>query len=201
MATAKKRASSRGATKAQDTLRRDALLLFRIVNDKNIPADVRHDLTSYVDEVVSDAPSSDWTNNQAHFLRCFMESARDGLTQPVSEVLERLDKGESILSIMRGFRGQLEATSEEDQTHWLTMPEPEDRASAEWRYWKLRRMEKALQGENGPQAQQSAQREFKQMAQRAVEAAIFEYHHAAQMLPHFITLLQEMEKRQKGGAR
>ena len=200
MATTKKRASSRGATKAPDTLRRDAVRLFNIVNDQNIPLEVRHALVGYVDDVVSDAPSADWTNNRAHFLRCFIEGARGRLTRPVGEIIKRLHKGETAEEIIRDFECRGEATSARLQAEELAKPEPPDRTSAEWRYWKLRRMERALRGEDGPEAHESARREFKQIAHRAVKVATSEYYHAAQMLPHFIIAVQEMEKQQKGGA-
>ena len=147
-----KRARSRGAATAQDTLRRDALRLFRIVNDESIPREVRHDLTSYIDEVVSDAPSSDWTHNRAHFLRCFMESARDGLTRPLGEIIERLHKGETTEQIIRDIDRRRKENSTRSLVETLTKPEPKDKTSDEWRYWKLRHMEQAFQGSGDREA-------------------------------------------------
>jgi hypothetical protein len=74
--------------------------------------------------------------------------------------------------------------------------EPVNTRSDEWRYWKLRQMERALRGELGAQAQRAARREFKQIARDAIAIAAFDRYHAEQMLPDFIIAIQ-----QKGGAR
>lgn len=74
--------------------------------------------------------------------------------------------------------------------------EPVNQLSDAWRYWKLRKMEKALRGEEGPEAQAAAQREFKQIARQAINIATFDFYQAEDMLPHFISALQ-----QQGGVR
>ncbi len=59
-----------------------------------------------------------------------------------------MKKGESVESIITDFRGQLDANAAAYAERWLTMPEPKDKTSDEWRYWKLRRMERAFDGDD-----------------------------------------------------
>ena len=186
------------ATKAPDTLRRDAVRLFNIVNDQNIPLEVRHALVGYVDDVVSDAPSADWTNNRAHFLRCFIEGARGRLTRPVGEIIKRLHKGETAEEIIRDFECRGEATSARLQAEELAKPEPPDKTSAEWRYWKLRRMEQAFQS-GDKEASRAAWDEFEALLMGLLRDENFwRAQSALALLPHLIIARQEIDRTNAG---
>ncbi|MGB9182356.1 MAG: hypothetical protein WCB68_24210, partial [Pyrinomonadaceae bacterium] len=102
-----------------------------------------------------------------------------------------LKSGESAESIIEEWEGRREAARAKAEAAELNQPEPKDKNSSEWRYWKLRQMERALRGEHGAQAQRTARREFKQIAHEAITIAAFDRYHAEQMLPHFIIAIQQ----------
>lgn len=195
MATTKKRASSHGAATAQDTLRRDALRFFHIVNDESVPSDVRHELASYLDEVVNNAPSADWINNQARFLRCFVESAQDGLPLLISEIIRRLNRGETAEQIIRDIESRRKQVSEKCLARILAKPEPKDKTSDEWRYWKLRHMEQAFQGSGDREAYRQAWDEFEALLMGLMRDEDFWHvNNALALLPHLIIARQEIDR-------
>ena len=180
--------------RAAEGLRKDALLLFNLIHDESVPKDVRHEITEYVDEVISGAPSSDAVNNKPHFLRCFTESAAGGLTYQVAEILKRLKKGETAESIIRGFDRAREEWRAEREAEMLNASEPKDRLSDEWRYWKLRRMEKAFEGgDRGLYAQ--VWDEFRSLLKGLLaDGSFWHVSNARALLPHLISARQEIDR-------
>jgi hypothetical protein len=100
---------------------------------------------------LSAAPVTDLTNNKALFMRftAGWRGAGDHSRRNVGEFLSRVKAGESVESIIADFRGQLDAGAKAYAERWLTMPEPKDKTSDEWRYCSLRRMGRAFDGEDG----------------------------------------------------
>lgn len=177
-----------------EQLKRDALLLFNTIHDERIPYDVRNEVEEYVQDIYTDVPETWAANNKPVFVMGFVKGWQRKSTKyarrNVKEILTRLKKGESAESIIADWEARAKAASEKAQAEELSAPEPADKNSNEWRYWKLRRMEAAFRGEFGATAQREAWREFRRIAREAVKAATHQYHHAACMLPHFIVALQ-----------
>ncbi len=198
-------------TAAQSNVTRaDALLLFNLINDEAVSEDARRHLTEYVDDILSAAPTSDPTTIKAQFLRHFAVGWRasgDHSRRNVGEFLCRVKRGETVESIIADFRGQLDANAAAYTERWLTMPEPKDKTSNEWRYWKLRRMEKAFDGEDS-EAYAEAWREFRALLTGLMaEADFWHTGNACTLLPHLIIARQEIDqqnaraKRQRAGVK
>ncbi len=191
--TPRKAGANRNGRTAEG-LRKEALLLFNLIHDESVPKDVRHEITEYVDEVISGAPSSDAVNNKPHFLRCFTESAAGGLTYQVAEILKRLKKGETAESIIRAFDRAREEWRAEREAEMLNAPEPKDKTSDEWRYWKLRRMEQAFEGEDS-EAYDRAWDEFKALLDGLLaDPSFWHVSNAQALLPRLIIARQEIDR-------
>ncbi len=208
-------------TNESEVTRADALLLFKLINDEAVSEDARWHLTEYVDDILSGAPATDPTNNRPLFLRGFSEGwprADDHSRRNVGEFLCRVKKGESVESIIADFRGQLDANAAAYAERWLTMPEPKDKTSDEWRYWKLRRMEKAFDGDG--EAYKQAWTEVTDLLKGLMaEADFWHTGNARALLPTLIIARQRIDetrafeeresakaeraatRRKKGGAR
>jgi hypothetical protein len=182
---------------ASGVTRADALLLFKLINDEAVSEDARRHLAEYVDDILSASEVSDLTNNKPLFLRGFAEGwprADKYSRRNVGELLQRVKCGEALESVIADFRGQLDAGAEARLERWLTMPEPKDKTSDEWRYWKLRRMERAFDGEDGA-AYRQAWQEFKLLLNDLM--AVEEFWHtgnARALLPHLIIARQQIDK-------
>jgi hypothetical protein len=74
------------------------------------------------------------------------------------------------------------------------MPEPEDKTSDEWRYWKLRRMERAFEGGDGA-AYKQAWAEFKLLLNDLMAVEGF-WHtgNARALLPTLIIARQQIDE-------
>ncbi len=177
--------------------RADALLLFKLINDEAVSEDARRHLAEYVDDILSASEVSDLTNNRPLFLRGFIEGwprADKYSRRNVGELLQRVKCGEALASIIADFRGQLDAGAEARLERWLTMPEPKDKTSDEWRYWKLRRMERAFDGEDGAEYKQAWQ-EFKLLLNDLMaEEDFWHTGNAHALLPHLIIARQQIDK-------
>jgi hypothetical protein len=177
--------------------RADALLLFKLINDEAVSEDARRHLAEYVDDILSASEVSDLTNNRPLFLRGFIEGwprADKYSRRNVGELLQRVKCGEALASIIADFRGQLDAGAEARLERWLTMPEPKDKTSDEWRYWKLRRMERAFDGEDGAEYKQAWQ-EFKLLLNDLMaEEDFWHTGNAHALLPRLIIARQQIDK-------
>jgi hypothetical protein len=180
-----------------EVTRADALLLFKLINDEAVPEDARRHLAEYVDDILSASEVSDLTNNRPLFLRGFIEGwprADKYSRRNVGELLQRVKCGEALASIIADFRGQLDAGAEARLERWLTMPEPKDKTSDEWRYWKLRRMERAFDGEDGAEYKQAWQ-EFKLLLNDLMaEEDFWHTGNAHALLPRLIIARQQIDK-------
>jgi hypothetical protein len=177
--------------------RADALLLFKLINDEAVSEDARRHLAEYVDDILSASEVSDLTNNRPLFLRGFAEGwprADNYSRRNVGELLQRVKRGEALESIIADFRGQLDAGAEARLERWLTMPEPKDKTSDEWRYWKLRRMERAFAGADG-EAYRQAWQEFRALLKGLMaDESFWHTGNARALLPDLIIARQQIDK-------
>lgn len=177
-----------------EVTRSDALLLFKSINAEGVSEDAQINIIGHVDDVLNATPASDPVNDQELFLRFFLDgwqhSTRHTRTN-VGEIIQRLKAKQSINEIHDHFQRERAKWSAKHQEEERNKPEPKDRTSGEWRYWKLRRMERALRGELGDAERRKARREFKQIARQAVNVATLDRYHAEMMLPHFIIAIQQ----------
>lgn len=193
-----------------EVTRADALRLFNLINDETVAQDARRHLTEYVDEILDAAPVTDPTNNRPLFLRGFVEGwgrVDDPSRHNVGEVLQRVKGGESLESVIGDFQRQMTAGNEAIRERWLTMPEPKDKTSDEWRYWTLRRMERAFDGDDR-EAYNQAWAEFTALLKGLIADEDF-WHtgNARALLPHLIIARQRIdeqnarEKRSRAGVK
>jgi hypothetical protein len=184
----------------ESKLRSDALLLFNTIHDERISADVRNVVEEYVQDIYTDVPETWAANNKPVFVMGFIKGWQRKDTayarRNVKEMLDRLKKGESAESIIREWEAEREESRAQAELEFLNSPEPKDKNSNEWRYWKLRQMESSFRGEGGDVEKRAAWREFQQIARQAIKLATFDRYHAEMMLPHFLIAIQ-----QKGGPR
>ena len=89
----------------QRQLRRDALLLFKVANDKSISEHARHDISERLDEVCNSSPHFDPMNNRAHFLKTFLDGWQrdDHSRRNVQIILNQLKAGRSADEIVAWF--------------------------------------------------------------------------------------------------
>jgi hypothetical protein len=114
----------------------------------------------------------------------------------IQKTLARTQAGESLAAIYAGREAARARRRAEREAENLNAPEPKDKTSDEWRYWKLRRMEKAFEerGENG-EAYAEAWREFRALLDGLLADEDF-WHtgNARTLLPHLIIARQEIDR-------
>lgn len=179
----------------------DVLRLYAAIQKAGAGSDASVDVLGYVDDVLDNSPSSDPASNKELFLKFFFEGWPESslhTRRNVGEIIQRIRAGQSIEEIHAHQQQEWEMIRRANRKKERSQPEPEDRTSDAWRYWKLRRMERALRGELGKDAKSEAWQEFKQFARRGIRA--MRGHRAAiEILPYLIIACQESEQ-QKGGA-
>ncbi len=176
---------------------KDALLLFKLIHDEAISEDARRHLLEYVDDILNSASLTDAAHNKSLFLRGYVE----GLEQTdshsrrnIGEILERIKAGETLEEIIDDFNAQLQRSAEAQRVKWLTMSEPKDKTSSEWRYWTLRRTAHAFQ--NGDMAaRKEAWNEFEALLKGLMaDASFWHISNALALMPHLIIARQEIDK-------
>lgn len=193
MANKSKRTTS---TITADQLKKDAALLFKVINDPNTPDDARDEISGWADEIYNYAENVlEPYQDQRLFVRTFVDGMQNApraqASQHIRRIIKRLREGQEPAAIAAWFERERARIAAEQEEKSRTQPEPEDRASNEWRCWKLRRMERALRGQEGEKAQREARREFKRIAHEAINIAASDRYHAEMMLPHFIIAIQQ----------
>jgi hypothetical protein len=182
-----------------DQLKKDAALLFKVINDPNTPDHARDEISGWADEIYNYAENvPDPYQDKRLFVRTFVDGMQNAprawASRHVKRIIKWLREGQEPAAIAAWFDRERARIAAEEEEKTRTQPEPEDRTSSEWRYWKLRRMERALRGLEGEKAQREARREFKRIAREAINIAALDRYHAEMMLPNFIVAIQ-----QKGG--
>jgi hypothetical protein len=189
--------STKKAADQQSGTRKDALLLFKLIHDEAISEDARHHLLEYVDDILNSAPLTDAAHNKPLFLRGFVDGwqrSDSHSRRNVGEILGRVKAGETLEQVLDDFNAQLQRSVAVQRAAWLTMPQPKDRNSDEWRYWKLRRLEDALQG-NDIEASEQAWKEFKTLLTGLMAEGGFWYTgNAVALLPHLLIVRQEIDR-------
>lgn len=158
--------------------RKDAEMLFKAINQAEPGSDARIDILEYIDEVAESAPlRQDYSADRRRFVKLFLEGwpESDRFTRAnVGEIIQRIRTGQTVEEIHEHLEIERRKIRDERAEKELNAPEPKDWLSAEWRYWKLRRIHHALN--YGTDAEtQAALREFKALVNDLVRDENF-YH-------------------------
>jgi hypothetical protein len=101
--------------------------------------------------------------------------------------------GESLAAIHAGREAARARRHAEREAERLNVPEPKDKTSDEWRYWKLRRMERAFDGEDGAEYKQ-AWAEFTALLKGLMaDESFWHTGNARALLPHLIIARQQID--------
>ena len=173
--------------------RKDALMLFNAINREGISDKARIDILGYIDEVIDDAPSQDPAHNKSLFLRLFSEGWQESsrhARRNMGEIIQRLRAGQTIEEIHNAFEQERAAWRRKKEEEERSKPEPKNWLSQEWRWWKIRQLERAFNG-NDREAYQAAWDEFKALLHELSKDGNF-YHtyFARNLLPHLIEARQ-----------
>jgi hypothetical protein len=183
----------------------------RLITDETQPAEARHDLLEWFDQMCNHTGVS--LEHPAFFPKAFLMAAKGTEEMPrrkgvknldaawawqaydeIQKTLKRTQAGESLAAIYAGreaARARRQAAREAEN---LNAPEPKGTTSDEWRYWKLRRMERAFDGEDGAEYKQAWQ-EFKLLLNDLMaEEDFWHTGNAHALLPHLIIARQQIDK-------
>jgi hypothetical protein len=177
-----------------EVTRKDLLMLFNAINAPGVDNKAQVNILGYVDEVIDNSPSADPAHDKSLFLRLFPKGWQESSyheRRNMGEIIQCIRAGQSIEEIHAHFEQAWKKWRVKNEEKERNAPEPRNKLSSEWRYWKLRQMERALRGESGREAQRTARREFKQIAREAIAIAAFDSYHAQKMLPDFIVAIQQ----------
>ena len=198
----------------------------RLITDETQPAEARHDLLEWFDQMCNHTEVN--LEHPAFFPKAFLMAAKGteemprkkGVKNPdaawawqaydeIQKTLARTSAGESLAAIYAEREAARERRQAAREAENLNAPEPEDKTSDEWRYWKLRRMERAFDGrrEDG-EAYAEAWREFRALLDGLLADEDF-WHtgNARALLPTLIIARQQIdhtrafEKRQSAAAK
>ncbi len=197
---------------------------YRLITDENQPAEARRDLLEWFDQMCNHAGAS--LEHPAFFRRAFLMAAKGTEEMPrkkmgknldarcawqaydeIQKTLARIQAGESLAAIYAEREAARSARQAAREAENLNAPEPEDTTSDEWRYWKLRRMEKAFDGDDG-EAYKQAWAEFTALLKGlTADKSFWHTGNARALLPRLIIARQEIdrasafEKRERGATR
>ncbi len=202
------------ATKKQTTTlahASEAARFHRLITDDGQPEEARRDLLEWFDQMCNHTEVN--LEHPAFFRRAFLMAAKTTEEMPrrklaeslnaycawqaydeIQKTLARTQAGESLAAIYAGREAARARRRAEREAERLNAPEPEDKTSDEWRCWKLRRMEKAFDGDDS-EAYKQAWAEFKLLLNDLM--AVEEFWHtgnARALLPHLIIARQQIDK-------
>jgi hypothetical protein len=201
------------ATKKQTTTLAHASAanhFYRLITDDNQPAEARHDLLEWFDQMCNHTGVN--LEHPAFFPKAFLMAAKTTEEMPrkktaksvdaawawqaydeIQQTLTRTKAGESLAAIYAEREAARCARQADREAENLNAPEPEDKTSDEWRYWKLRRMERAFDGEGVEYA--DAWHEFAALLTGLMaEADFWHTGNARTLLPHLIIARQEIDR-------
>ena len=184
---------------------------YRLITDDGQPEEARRDLLEWFDQMCNHAGIS--LEHPAFFRRAFLMAALATEETPrsrsrksldahfswqaydaIQKTLKRTQAGESLAAIYAGREAARARRHAEREAERLTMPEPKDKTSDEWRYWKLRRMERAFDGEDGA-AYRQAWQEFKLLLNDLMaDESFWHTGNARALLPRLIIARQQIDK-------
>jgi hypothetical protein len=140
-----------------------------------------------------------------YFVPLFVEAfnargARDHHVRKLLDLIKRVDGGADLNALYDEGERQEAARREALRAADLAKPEPKDRLSDEWRYWKIRHLDAGLQGGDA-----EAWGEFwkyldayKDAALSAEVYTVTAYTAARQMLPDLLIFWQKAQPKRKG---
>jgi hypothetical protein len=198
----------------------------RLITDETQPAEARHDLLEWFDQMCNHTEVN--LEHPAFFPKAFLMAAKGTEEMPrkkrgknldaawawqaydeIQKTLARTKAGESLAAIYAEREAARERRQAAREAENLNAPEPKDKTSDEWRYWKLRRLERAFAGrrEDG-EAYAEAWREFRALLDGLLADEDF-WHtgNARALLPTLIIARQRIdetrafEKRQSAAAK
>jgi hypothetical protein len=112
----------------------------------------------------------------------------------LQKTLARTEAGESLAAIYAEREAARSARQAAREAENLNAPEPKDKTSDEWRYWKLRRMERAFDGGDGAEYKQ-AWAEFTALLKGLMaDESFWHTGNARTLLPHLIIARQQIDK-------
>jgi hypothetical protein len=184
---------------------------YRLITDDGQPEEARRDLLEWFDQMCNHAGIS--LEHPAFFRRAFLMAALATEETPrkkrakhlnahfswqaydaIQKTLKRTQAGESLAAIYAGREAARARRHAEREAERLNAPEPKDKTSDEWRYWKLRRMERAFDGEDGA-AYKQAWAEFTALLKGLMaEEGFWHTGNARALLPRLIIARQQIDK-------
>ncbi|MGA9997392.1 MAG: hypothetical protein WBP93_18380 [Pyrinomonadaceae bacterium] len=191
-------------TAKERALRRDALLLFNIIHNTANSADARYELTDWATEICGQSAVILPEHYRALFIRTFIEGWKAPGSQHARRVLKTrfLDKLKSGMSLDLAYqeykREQGEAFAARREAE-RNAPEPKDKTSDEWRYWKIRQLTRAFTcDETGREEYDAAWEEFKALLNGLLADGNF-WHtsNAIHLLPDLLIARQEIDRMNK----
>jgi hypothetical protein len=160
-----------------------------------------HLLATFADEVTqggSDGLVLD--PDSEFFVPVFVQAARDVGRRnedyiALKRLVERAEAGESLAEIEAERERKCDERSAELQRERLNAPEPKNKRSDAWRYWKLRQIEHAFENrENDQQAYEQASAFVRELVEGLYNSPDFwNMTFIAPMLAHFIIARQKLD--------
>ncbi len=215
------------ATKKQTTTlahASEAARFYRLIADENQPAEARHDLLEWFDQMCNHTGVN--LEHPAFFPKAFLMAAKGTEEMPrkktaksvgaawawqaydaIQQTLARTQAGESLGAIHAEREAARSARQADREAERMNAPEPKDKTSDEWRYWKLRRMGRAFDGDDR-ETYAEAWREFRALLEGLLaDKDLWHTGNACTLLPHLIIARQEIDqqnaraKRQRAGVK
>jgi hypothetical protein len=142
--------------------RTDVLHLFKAITKAGPGSSAGVDVLGHIDDVMNNSPAHDPASNKELFLKFFLEGWPQSsyhTRRNAGEIIQRIRAGQSIEEIHNHFQREWRKIRAANRKKERNQPEPEDKTSAEWRYWKLRRMESMPSAGHGKSLDNSHGRE------------------------------------------
>jgi hypothetical protein len=177
--------------------------LFALVNDKTQTENGLHVLAETLDEV---APHPDPLRDFQLFRRFFTPAAEEvertrgqlytrRFYRKAQEMLVRAAQGETLDEIAAEWERAANARMAERKQAALQAPEPKDKRSAEWRYWKLRQVERAFAERDQTEGYDAAWRFVRELFDGLYhEPNFWHVDLVLPLLPHLIIARQKIDE-------
>ncbi len=183
----------------------------RLITDENQPEEASRDLLEWFDQMCNHTEVN--LEHPAFFPKAFLMAAKGTEEMPrkkgvknldaarawqaydaLQKTLARTEAGESLAAIYAEREAARSARQAAREAENLNAPEPKDKTSDEWRYWKLRRMERAFEDEDGAEYKQ-AWAEFTALLKGLMaDESFWHTGNARTLLPHLIIARQQIDK-------
>lgn len=171
--------------------RNDVRRLYQIGQDESQSEEARDWLWGFFSDLASNAACIDYVNDRAVFTRALSEvlsniesrgaQGRNEHYLKLKEVLERVNKGETLDGIYQETRAARRKREEERNN----APEPTNWRSQEWRHWKIRQLTRALNSDDTA-AREAAFQEYKTLLSELVRDEDF------YCVPFMVALLPDL---------